>query len=116
MSTSTSPTRHPAPDPRLRELREALGQVTSRDFGRLSGRWRALSRKPDAAKIDALGKDIAISVARRAARAASTVMTGLEAARAARRATDVAMSLASASILPASGVRESARQRPDRRP
>ncbi|APG02773.1 ATP-dependent RNA helicase HrpA [Luteibacter rhizovicinus DSM 16549] len=71
MSTSTSPTRHPAPDPRLRELREALGQVTSRDFGRLSGRWRALSRKPDAAKIDALGKDIAVSVARRAARAAS---------------------------------------------
>ena len=66
MRPSTSPTRHPAPDPRLRELREALGQVTSRDFGRLSGRWRALSRKPDAAKIDALGKDIATSVARRA--------------------------------------------------
>jgi len=71
MSTSTSPARHPSPDPRLRELREALGQVTSRDYGRLSGRWRTLSRKPDAAKIDALGKDIAASVARRAARAAS---------------------------------------------
>jgi ATP-dependent helicase HrpA len=71
MSTSTSPARHPAPDPRLRELRDALGRVTSRDYGRLSGRWRALSRKPDATKIDALARDIATSVARRAARAAS---------------------------------------------
>src|SRR6187402_3416569 len=71
MSTSTSPARHPSPDPRLRELRDALGRVTSRDYGRLSGRWRALSRKPDAAKIDALASDIATSVARRAARAAS---------------------------------------------
>ncbi len=71
MSTSTSPARHPAPDPRLRELRDALDQVTSRDYGRLSGRWRALSRKPDAAKIEALVKDVAVSVARRAARAAS---------------------------------------------
>src|SRR4051812_32937862 len=71
MSTSTSPARHPSPDPRLRELRDALGQVTSRDYGRLSGRWRALSRKPEPAKIDALAKDIATSVARRAARAAS---------------------------------------------
>jgi ATP-dependent helicase HrpA len=71
MSTSTSPPRHPAPDPRLRELREALGRISSRDYGRLSGRWRALSRKPDAAKIDALANDIAVSAARRAARAAS---------------------------------------------
>ncbi|HVI54162.1 MAG TPA: ATP-dependent RNA helicase HrpA [Luteibacter sp.] len=71
MSTPTSPARHPAPDPRLRELRDALGQVTSRDYGRLSGRWRALSRKPEAAKIDSLARDIAVSVARRAARAAS---------------------------------------------
>src|ERR1700754_3660141 len=67
MSTSTSPARHPSPDPRLRELRDALGRVTSRDYGRLSGRWRSLSRKPDAAKIDALASDIATSVARRAA-------------------------------------------------
>jgi ATP-dependent helicase HrpA len=71
MSTSTSTARHPSPDPRLRELRDALGQVTSRDYGRLSGRWRALSRKPDAAKIEALASDIATSMARRAARAAS---------------------------------------------
>src|ERR1700754_3877678 len=71
MSTSTSPARHPSPDPRLRELRDALGRVTSRDYGRLSGRWRSLSRKPDAAKIDALAADIEVSRVRRAARAAS---------------------------------------------
>jgi ATP-dependent helicase HrpA len=71
MSTPTSSARHPSPDPRLRELRDALGRVTSRDYGRLSGRWRALSRKPEPAKIDALAKDIATSMARRAARAAS---------------------------------------------
>jgi ATP-dependent helicase HrpA len=71
MSTPTPQARHPAPDPRLRELRDALDRVSSRDYGRLSGRWRALSRKPDAAKIDALAADIATSAARRAARAAA---------------------------------------------
>jgi len=71
MSTSTSPARHPSPDPRLRELRDALTQVASRDFGRLLGRWRTLSRKPDPARVDALAADIASSTARRAARAAS---------------------------------------------
>jgi ATP-dependent helicase HrpA len=71
MSTSTRPARPSSPDPRLRELRDALAQVTSRDFGRLLGRWRALSRKPDPARVEALAADIATSTARRAARAAS---------------------------------------------
>ncbi|MET0936052.1 MAG: ATP-dependent RNA helicase HrpA [Luteibacter sp.] len=71
MNTSPRQATHATPDPRLRELRDALGQVTSRDYGRLTGRWRALSHKPDAAKIDALAADIAASAARRAARAAS---------------------------------------------
>jgi ATP-dependent helicase HrpA len=71
MSTPTSPARHPAPDPRLRELREALDRVMSRDYGRLTGRWRSLSRKPDPAKIDELASAIAQSAARRAARAAN---------------------------------------------
>jgi ATP-dependent helicase HrpA len=71
MSTSKTPARHPATDPRLKELRDALSRVASRDYGRLLGRWRGLSRKPDAARIDQLGQDIATSMARRAARAAS---------------------------------------------
>ncbi|MGF6495816.1 ATP-dependent helicase HrpA [Luteibacter sp. 621] len=71
MSTSKSPPRHPPTDPRLKELRDALSRVASRDYGRLLGRWRGLSRKPDTARIDKLGQDIATSMARRAARAAS---------------------------------------------
>ncbi|QDE40518.1 ATP-dependent RNA helicase HrpA [Luteibacter pinisoli] len=71
MSTPTTPSRHPPADPRLTELRDALQRVSSRDFGRLMGRWRGLSRKPDSARIDQLAQDIATSMARRAARAAS---------------------------------------------
>jgi ATP-dependent helicase HrpA len=71
MSTSTSPTRPSAPEPRLRELRDALARVASRDFGRLLGRWRALSRKPEAGRLQALAADIEASAARRAARAAA---------------------------------------------
>ena len=71
MSISTSPVRSTPPDPRLRKLRDALDRVASRDFGRLLGRWRALSRKPDGDKLQALEADIAASAARRAARAAS---------------------------------------------
>ena len=71
MSTSTSPARSSSPDPRLRQLRDALDRVASRDFGRLLGRWRALSRKPDSGKLQALEADIAVSAARRAARASS---------------------------------------------
>ncbi|KAG9573596.1 P-loop containing nucleoside triphosphate hydrolase protein, partial [Aureobasidium melanogenum] len=71
MSISTTPSRPASPPPRLKELRDALSQVSSRDFGRLLGRWRGLSRKPDPAKLDTLAADIATSMARRAARAAS---------------------------------------------
>ncbi|QWT20605.1 ATP-dependent RNA helicase HrpA [Bacillus sp. NP157] len=71
MSTPTTPARHPPADPRLKELRDALSRVSSRDFGRLLGRWRNLSRKPDTGRIDALAQDIATSMARRAARAAA---------------------------------------------
>jgi ATP-dependent helicase HrpA len=71
MSTSKTPARHPPADPRLNELREALSRVASRDYGRLLGRVRGLQRKPDASRIDQLGQDIAASMARRAARAAS---------------------------------------------
>jgi ATP-dependent helicase HrpA len=71
MSIPTRPARSASTDPRLRELRHALDAVSSRDVGRLLGRWRALSRKPDAARMDALAGDIEVSRARRAARAAS---------------------------------------------
>ena len=71
MSTSTTPARSSSPDPRLRELRAALDDVASRDFGRLLARWRNLSRKPDTGKLDALAAEVAASAARRAARKAS---------------------------------------------
>ncbi len=59
------------PEARLRTLREALAGVSSRDFGRLLGRWRGLSRQPDARRLDALAADIAASAAKRQARAAA---------------------------------------------
>ncbi|UPG86938.1 ATP-dependent RNA helicase HrpA [Luteibacter aegosomatis] len=80
MSTSTSPSRPIPSDSRLKELRDALSRVASRDYGRLLGRWRGLSRKPDAARIDALGADISASMARRAARAASKPAISVDAA------------------------------------
>ncbi len=63
-------------DPRLVELRQALTNVCSRDYGRLLGRWRGLSRRagdsvPDAGKLQALATEIAASAARRQARAAA---------------------------------------------
>jgi ATP-dependent helicase HrpA len=60
-----------APEGRLRALRKSLDSVSSRDFGRLLGRWRGLSRRPDVKKIDALAADIAVSVERRQRRAQS---------------------------------------------
>ena len=60
-----------SPDARLRELRRALDGVSSRDFGRLLGRWRGLSRQPDAAKLDALMAAIEASAAKRQARVAA---------------------------------------------
>lgn len=80
MSTSKTPARHPPADPRLNELREALSRVASRDYGRLLGRVRGLQRKPDAGRIEQLGQDIAASMARRAARAASKPPITIDAA------------------------------------
>ena len=67
---------HPSPpesifDPGLRELRRRLDEVCSRDFGRLLGRWRTLSRRPDEHKLAALRADIERSAARRRARVAA---------------------------------------------
>ncbi|MEP7184530.1 MAG: ATP-dependent RNA helicase HrpA [Rhodanobacter sp.] len=59
----------PAPDSAassdLRRLRQQLDTVASRDFGRLLGRWRSLSRRPDETKIVALVAEIERSAARR---------------------------------------------------
>jgi len=60
-----------SPETRLRALRKALDAVSSRDFGRLLGRWRGLSRRPDAKKLEALAADIAASAERRQLRAQS---------------------------------------------
>jgi len=56
-------------DARLRPLRQALDDVSTRDQGRLLGRWRELSRRFDEKKLAALTRDIEASVARRKARA-----------------------------------------------
>ncbi|TAL74692.1 MAG: ATP-dependent RNA helicase HrpA [Rhodanobacter sp.] len=62
----------PAPEiPSLHALKRALDGVCSRDFGRLSGRWRQLSKTPDARKLAALAAAIAASAAKRAARVAA---------------------------------------------
>ena len=61
----------PAADRSLRELRRALDGVCSRDFGRLLGRWRGLSKRPDADKLAMLAADIEISAAKRRTRAAA---------------------------------------------
>ncbi|WP_109124053.1 ATP-dependent RNA helicase HrpA [Dyella sp. C11] len=56
-------------DARLRPLRQALDDVSSRDYGRLLGRWRELTRRFDEKKLAALTADIDASLARRKARA-----------------------------------------------
>jgi ATP-dependent helicase HrpA len=48
----------PATDPGLRVLRQQRDAVSSRDFGRLLGRWRVLSRRPDEKKLAVLTSDI----------------------------------------------------------
>ncbi len=60
-----------AMDARLRDLRQALEHVSSRDVGRLLGRWRGLGRQPDARRLAALAADIENSAARRRARIAA---------------------------------------------
>ncbi|MFK2872743.1 ATP-dependent RNA helicase HrpA [Dyella lipolytica] len=60
-----------SPEAHLRALRKSLDAVSSRDFGRLLGRWRGLSRRPDAKKLETLAADIAASAERRQRRARS---------------------------------------------
>ena len=69
MNSQPPTTSRPATDPRLRELRRTLDGVCSRDFGRLLGRWRGLSKRPDDHKLAALATEIEASAARRRARA-----------------------------------------------
>jgi ATP-dependent helicase HrpA len=71
MNDLSMPAPDPATDPGLRVLRQQLDAVSSRDFGRLLGRWRVLSRRPDEHKLTALVADIARSAAKRAARRAA---------------------------------------------
>ncbi len=61
----------PTADPGLRAVRAQLELVSSRDFGRLLGRWRTLSRRPDEKKLAALLTDIERSAGRRRARVAA---------------------------------------------
>ncbi len=71
MSDTKPATPSVSPEARLRALRKSLDLVSSRDFGRLLGRWRGLSRRPDAKKLEALATDIAASAGRRQQRAQS---------------------------------------------
>ncbi len=71
MSTRRKSTFPPAADPRLQGVRALLDTVSSRDFGRLLGRWRALSHGIDDKRLAALMVDIERSAARRQARAAA---------------------------------------------
>lgn len=68
MNDLSAPHHEPAADAGLRALRRLLDTVSSRDFGRLLGRWRTLSRRPDEDKLAALLADIQRSAARRQAR------------------------------------------------
>src|SRR6185312_13149467 len=71
MNDHCAPASDPAADPGLRTLRRQLDAVCSRDFGRLLGRWRTLSRRPDEKKMGALAADIERSAAKRRDRAAA---------------------------------------------
>ncbi|MFA6229584.1 MAG: ATP-dependent RNA helicase HrpA [Rhodanobacter sp.] len=61
----------PSFDAQLRALRRQLDAVSSRDFGRLLGRWRGLSRRPEEGKLAALQVEIERSAAKRTARVAA---------------------------------------------
>ena len=65
-------------DTRMRALRNVLDSVSSRDFGRLLGRWRVLSRRPDEAKLEKLVADIERSAAARRARVAAKPVIRLD--------------------------------------
>ena len=70
-SMNTPSANAPLHPDRLRALRKALDGVSSRDFGRLLGRWRAQQRQSDDRKLDALAADIETSAAKRRARVAA---------------------------------------------
>jgi ATP-dependent helicase HrpA len=67
MNDIRMPAPDPTADPGLRALRRQLDTVSSRDFGRLLGRWRALSRQPDENKLAVLVADIERSASKRRA-------------------------------------------------
>jgi ATP-dependent helicase HrpA len=71
MNDASMPSANATVDSRLRDLRRALDGVSSRDFGRLLGRWRSLSRRLDESRLAALAVDIEASAARRRARVAT---------------------------------------------
>ncbi|HEY9512644.1 MAG TPA: DEAD/DEAH box helicase, partial [Rhodanobacter sp.] len=80
MNDTRRPPPPPAVDPRLRALRQQLDTVSSRDFGRLLGRWRTLLHRPDDTKLVALGNDIERSAAKRRARVEAKPAITLDAA------------------------------------
>jgi ATP-dependent helicase HrpA len=71
MNDASMPSANATADSHLRDLRRALDGVSSRDFGRLLGRWRSLSRRLDEGRLAALAADIEASAARRRARVAT---------------------------------------------
>ena len=71
MNLPSTPAASPSVDSRLRDMRRALDGVSSRDFGRLLGRWRSLSRQLDESRLASLVADINASAARRRARVAA---------------------------------------------
>ncbi|HEY8586286.1 MAG TPA: ATP-dependent RNA helicase HrpA [Rhodanobacter sp.] len=68
MNDAQTPASRAAADPTLRQLRRQLDGVCSRDYGRLLGRLRTLSRRPDEKKLAVLVADIERSAAKRRAR------------------------------------------------
>ena len=79
MNDTRSPVPDTAADQVLRILRRQLDAVCSHDFGRLLGRWRMLSRKPDEKKLAALIADIERSAAKRRVRVAAKPVIRLDA-------------------------------------
>lgn len=76
--SDTKPDTSVSPEARLRAVRKSLDAVSSRDFGRLLGRWRGLSRRPDEKKLEALVADIAASAERRRRRVESKPVIRLD--------------------------------------
>ncbi|MEO7065300.1 MAG: ATP-dependent RNA helicase HrpA [Rhodanobacter sp.] len=71
MNKTRPPSSNPAVVAGVQALRELLDGVSSRDFGRLLGRWRALAQRPDEAKLTSLTTAIERSASHRRARVAA---------------------------------------------